>query len=373
MVLASNASIVSPEPKKRVGRSRFRRIRTPQRELIASGRPYFSRYHRRDNNDVRSRSVDEPMDHAALLRASMPPVDVPADTSLSNAALQSVPIWARQIDTARRQTEDAIVALTARFAGTVSRLDKMLAGQDNRGSSQQAKEATRDNESDLTLVVDALKAIQQSRDELATEIRMLAGYTDELRKMASDVESIAFQTNMLALNAAIEAAHAGTAGLGFAVVAHEVRNLSTAARDTGKRITQKVGAVSDALMKIGASSERLTERDEKAVKTSEERIQSVLGRFAANAARLEHVAEESRTQSAQIKSEIGDALVQLQFQDRVGQILAQVVATMNGVGTAKGAQEHMQNMMRSYTTEEQRRNHQGLATTDVSPQDVTFF
>jgi hypothetical protein len=30
-------------------------------------------------------------------------------------------------------------------------------------------------------------------------------------------------------------------------------------------------------------------------------------------------------------------------------------------------------MMRSYTTEEQRRNHQGLATTDVAPQDVTFF
>jgi methyl-accepting chemotaxis protein len=313
------------------------------------------------------------MDHAALLRASPPAVDVPADTSLNNAALQSVPIWARQIDTARRQTEDAIVALTSRFAGSVNRLDKMLAGLASRGSSQQAKDATRENESDLTLVVDALKAIQQSRDELATEIRTLAGYTDELRKMASDVESIAFQTNMLALNAAIEAAHAGTAGLGFAVVAHEVRNLSTAARDTGKRITQKVGAVSDALMKIGASSERLTERDEKAVKTSEERIQSVLGRFAANAARLEHVAEESRTQSAQIKSEIGDALVQLQFQDRVGQILSQVVATMDGVRTAKGAQEHMQNMMRSYTTEEQRRNHQGLATTDVAPQDVTFF
>jgi len=109
------------------------------------------------------------------------------------------------------------------------------------------------------------------------------------------------------------------------------------------------------------------------MKTSEDRIQSVLGRFAANAARLEHVAEESRTQSAQIKGEIGEALVQLQFQDRVGQILAQVVSTMNDVGTAKGAREHMQKMMRSYTTEEQRRNHQGLATETVAPQDVTFF
>jgi methyl-accepting chemotaxis protein len=294
-------------------------------------------------------------------------------TARSSAALQSVPIWARQIETARRQTEEAIVALTARFAGTVNRLDKMLGSQDRYTTSHQAKEATRENENDLTLVVDALKAIQQSRDELATEIRTLAGYTEELRKMASDVESIAFQTNMLALNAAIEAAHAGSAGQGFAVVAHEVRNLSTAARDTGKRIAQKVGAVSDALVQIGTSSERLSERDQKAVKASEERIQSVLGRFAENTARLEHVAEESRTQSAQIKGEIGEALVQLQFQDRVGQILAQVVSTMNDVGNAKGAQEHMQKMMRSYTTEEQRRNHQGLATEAVAPQDVTFF
>jgi methyl-accepting chemotaxis protein len=313
------------------------------------------------------------MDHAALLHSTAD-VDVTDETTArSTAALQSVPIWARQVDTARRQTEEAIVALTARFAGTVNRLEKMLGGQGKQSSSQQSKDATRENESDLTLVVDALKAIQKSRDELANEIRMLVGYTEELRKMAGDVESIAFQTNMLALNAAIEAAHAGTAGLGFAVVAHEVRNLSTAARDTGKRIAQKVGAVSDALLQIGASSERLSERDQKAVKSSEDRIQSVLGRFAENAARLEHVADESRSQSAQIKGEIAEALVQLQFQDRVGQILTQVVSTMNDVGTARGAQEHMQKMMRSYTTEEQRRNHQGLATDEVAPQDVTFF
>jgi methyl-accepting chemotaxis protein len=318
------------------------------------------------------------MDHALLQHTSDEEVTDP-DAARQSAALQAVPIWARQVDTARQQTEDAIVNLTARFASTVGRLDKMLGSQDRHSGSQQARDATRDNEADLTLVVDALKAIQQSRDELANEIRTLAKYTEELRKMASDVESIAFQTNMLALNAAIEAAHAGTAGQGFAVVAHEVRNLSTAARDTGKRIAQKVGAVSEALVQIGQSSERLSERDQKAVKASEDRIQTVLGRFATNAARLEQVADESRTQSTQIKGEIADALVQLQFQDRVGQILAQVVDTMNDLAsqaqasTAAGADEHIQKMLRSYTTDEQRRNHQGLATEAVAPQDVTFF
>jgi methyl-accepting chemotaxis protein len=315
---------------------------------------------------------------------SSPLADADETAARNNAALQALPIWARQVETARRQTEEAIVAVTARFAGTTSRLDRMLNTNDRSSGTRDAHGATRDNESDLRLVVDALKAIQQSRDELANEIRTLAGYTDELRKMASDVESIAFQTNMLALNAAIEAAHAGTAGQGFAVVAHEVRNLSTAARDTGKRITQKVGAVSDALMQIGATSERVAERDQKAVESSEARIRSVLERFAQSTVRLEQVAEESRAQSAQIKDEVSESLVQLQFQDRVSQILAQVVSTMNelarshsgasgAASVTERAQEHMQRMMRSYTTDEQRRNHQGLETQAVAPQEITFF
>jgi methyl-accepting chemotaxis protein len=307
------------------------------------------------------------------------PRNVAADdapqTRLDSALVNPVAgIWARQIDNVREQVESAITALTLSFSGIVERLDKTI-NESQRHSNEQssgAAEDTAEAERCLTAVIDALRGIQQSRQALNDEIGNIVSHIAELQKMADDVRQLAFQTNMLSLNAAIEAAHAGEAGRGFAVVAQEVRVLSAASRDTGHKIDERVSAINLALKSIAARNKSVSEVDRGAVETSEQNIAAVLRRQRDRLEDSARAAEGVRKDSVATRNDVEDSLVQLQFQDRVSQILSQLSTTMRS-SDALTSDVQLESMKSHYTTDEQRRIHEGLEAEAVAPQSATFF
>jgi methyl-accepting chemotaxis protein len=89
---------------------------------------------------------------------------------------------------------------------------------------------------------------------LTRSMQEITEASEETSKIVKAIDEVAFQTNLLALNAAVEAARAGAAGVGFAVVATEVRNLALRSAESAK---STAALIEDTVKKVQAGSQLL--------------------------------------------------------------------------------------------------------------------
>jgi methyl-accepting chemotaxis protein len=240
-----------------------------------------------------------------------------------------LPVWAGQVEMARQQTEAAINDLAMRFGNLSQRLASAVsASQADSAADGDGRQGVvallTSSETDLNSIMSSLRSTLKDKESLLQEVHTLSRFTGELKDMAQNVGSIAHQTNLLAINAAIEAARAGEVGRGFAVVATEVRKLSQLSAETGKRITNTVETVNNAIAHTLKVSSQYAQQDLEMTAHSERIIENVLGQFRSTATGLNDAAEVMRTESQLIQTEISDVLVALQFQDRISQVLSHV-------------------------------------------------
>ena len=184
---------------------------------------------------------------------------------------------------------------------------------------------------------EAARGMSQVREvvlQSAKRIKRLGESSQEIGNIVDMVSDFANQTNLLALNAAIEAVRAGEHGRGFALVAHEIRNLANSSAEATKQISARVKGIQAETQQVGLTIEHSTER---VVLQSDLATQAGAALEAVDAV-TQRIASAIASITETAKQQAHAALLIARAMDEIASVSAQ---TRDGMHHTSAAMEHL--------------------------------
>lgn len=139
---------------------------------------------------------------------------------------------------------EEVLSFVAEMDSTVRELRQTA--QSSAEISRLVRENAEAGGSAVSRTVTGIRTTQDSARRTATVLDGLQKRIGEISQILNVIEDITERTNLLSLNAAIIAAQAGEHGLGFSVVAEEIRELAERTRGSTKEIAGIIKAVQTA-------------------------------------------------------------------------------------------------------------------------------
>jgi methyl-accepting chemotaxis protein len=203
-----------------------------------------------------------------------------------------------------------------------------------------------------------------------------------------ELDKNSFASRLVALNAKVEAVHLGQLGAGFEVVAEQISTQATRSSE----LTTSVGSILTDLTKTmqGAMAElkAFAAEDRQAAELSRADVEQALQDLQYASSQMQNTAAENSLTSETLYKQISQAVVSMQFQDRVSQRIGHVVDSLNAMDRALSSFEHSpdaaslderkrqvkDSLLSSYTMESERMAHDPItAASAEAGGDVELF
>lgn len=285
-----------------------------------------------------------------------------------------LPVWCRQIESARSHSEESVGNILASFSSISDRLEQavqMTQGNKLSLSSHSADEMVQSNDVALAQMLAPMRQAMQARDQVYAKLDMLGEAMSDLRQISLQIKQLARRINMVALNASVEASRAGELGSGFMVVAQEVRQLATQSGDAANKMMSRTNGIDVELQELRNQAAAQDTSDEALRDQAAANARQVISGLLNSLGDMNRSSRELQDAGAAVHEEFERVLMNFQTQDRLSQMLCCVMDDINRLNdwlqqggdlSAAQAGEWLARLDASYTMEEQRSEHHGNAS-----------